>query len=159
MWLKDFIPFGERQRRDINPTRGSLTTLHGEINSLFDRALARIPGLALGMDGFNIDVVDEDKEIHVKAELPGVSEEDISLRLSDNILIIQGEKKQEKQLENKEYYLMERRYGTFTRSIALPFNVESDKVEAEMDHGVITVRIPKSPEVLQRAKEIKLKKK
>ena len=108
-----------------------------------------------------IDVSETDAEIKMEAELPGVEEKDVEVVLSDGCLTIKGEKKQEKKekKEKKEdYYLHERSYGSFARSVTLPFDADPDKVKAKFANGVLTVTLPKPPEAKAKAKKIPIGK-
>ena len=101
------------------------------------------------------DVSETEKEVIVKAEVPGVDKKDIHINLSEGLLTIKGEKKQEKEDENENYHCVERRYGTFSRTMRLPFEVEADKVDATYKHGVLKLTLPKSETA--KAKEIEIK--
>jgi HSP20 family protein len=94
----------------------------------------------------NINVSETENEIRVTAELPGVSEDDIDVRLDDDVLTIRGEKKFERSEggEKEDYHFVERSYGTFQRSLRLPTHVEPDKVQANCDNGVLKITLPKS---------------
>ena len=105
-----------------------------------------------------MDVRETDKEIVVEAELPGIDDKDISLSLQDGILTIRGEKKHERDEENESYRMMERRYGSFQRSLRLPHTVDEDKVEANFDKGVLKVKLLKRPEAIGRQRTIPIKK-
>ena len=98
--------------------------------------------------------------IDVTAELPGVEEKDIELTLANGLLTIRGEKKTERDEKetNKNWHVIERSYGAFSRSIALPFEPASDKVEAKFDKGVLRVHLPKPPEVASKQQRIAIKK-
>ena len=85
----------------------------------------------------HLDVTETDKEIVVEAELPGIDEKDVSLALQDGVLTIRGEKKHEHDEEKENYRVMERRYGSFQRSVRLPDTVDEDKVEASFNNGVL----------------------
>ena len=131
---------------------------------LFDRP-ARIPSFdepfGFGMRIPAVDVVERGKEFRLKAELPGMDEKDIDVELSDRMLTISGEKKEER-VEGEEdgnYYHSERRYGSFKRLFTLPEGVDPDKVEASFKKGVLTVTLPKTPEAQKRTKKIKVKAK
>lgn len=89
-----------------------------------------------------MDVTETDKEIVVEAELPGIDEKDVSLALQDGILTIRGERKHERDEEKENYRMMERRYGSFQRSVQLPDAVDEDKVEATFNNGVLKVSLP-----------------
>ena len=91
-----------------------------------------------------IDMSETDKELVLKAELPGMTEKDVDISITRDMLTISGEKKQEKEQTEKGWYRMERHYGSFTRSIPLPYEIESDKAEALYKNGVLTIRLPKS---------------
>jgi HSP20 family protein len=107
-----------------------------------------------------VDVLDKEKEIQIRAELPGMDEDDIEIRLSDRLLTIQGEKKEEREEGEKEgsYYLTERRYGSFQRSFPIPDGIDTDKVDAAFKKGVLTVTLPKTKEALAKVKKIEVKK-
>ena len=105
-----------------------------------------------------IDVSETDAEIKMEAELPGVEEKDVEVVLSDGCLTIKGEKKQEKEEKKQDYYLHERSYGSFARSVTVPFDADPDKVKAKFANGVLTVTVPKPPEVKAKAKKIPIGK-
>ena len=90
-----------------------------------------------------VDILEEKDAIYMKAELPGVKPDEVQLHVENNILTISGERKFDKEEKKEGYHRIERSYGTFTRSFALPKGVDADKVEADIDAGVLTVRIPK----------------
>ena len=94
-----------------------------------------------------VDVSETDKEITVAAELPGVDEKDLDLSLVDDVLTIKGEKKQEREEKRESYQLTERSYGRFHRSMRLPFEPDAKKIKATFKSGVLTVTVPKPPEV------------
>lgn len=93
-----------------------------------------------------VDIYEEKDAIYVKTELPGVKPEQVQLHVENNILTLTGERKLANEENREGYHRVERTYGTFTRSFALPNNVASDQVEAEMTDGVLTVKIPKRAE-------------
>lgn len=98
------------------------------------------------MDEFqpDIDIADEDGAYIVKASVPGVKPEEIEISLTDNRLTIKGESKEDKEVKEENYWMRERRYGTFVRTLTLPMTVNSDKAEATHENGVLTLRLPKS---------------
>jgi HSP20 family protein len=103
----------------------------------------------------SLNVAETKNELVVKAEVPGMDFKDIDISLSDGVLTIKGEKKQEKEEKEADYHLVERSYGVFTRSIPLPQEVESDKISASYKGGVLKVTLPKSEET--KKKEIRIK--
>ena len=93
-----------------------------------------------------MDITETDKEITVTAELAGMDRKDVDISIDDNGLTIKGEKKSEHEQKDANQYLAERTYGKFTRTIALPADIERDKIEAAFKKGVLTIKLPKSPE-------------
>ncbi len=105
----------------------------------------------------HMDVVDSEKEIKVSAELPGMDEKDIDVSITREALTIRGEKKEEKEEQGKDYYRSERSFGSFTRTIALPVDIETEKATASFKKGVLTVRLPKSKQTIEETKKITIK--
>lgn len=104
-----------------------------------------------------VDVVEKDGAYEVTAELPGLEEKDIEVKMTNGMLTIKGEKQEEKEEKKKDYYLHERRFGSFQRSFPVPEGVDTDKVEAKFTKGVLTVTLPKTPEALKAEKKIPVK--
>lgn len=104
-----------------------------------------------------VDVVEDAKAYTVTAELPGMEDKDVNVTVSGGMLVIKGEKKQEKEEKNKNYYLSERSYGSFQRSFALPDSVDQDKIAANFAKGVLTVTLPKNTEAQKAEKKIEVK--
>ena len=104
-----------------------------------------------------MDVAETDKAYEITAELPGMSESDVEVVAANGVLTIKGEKKEEKEEKKKDYYLSERRYGSFERRMQIPEDVEADKIEAAFKKGVLTVTLPKKPEAQKPAKKIEVK--
>jgi HSP20 family protein len=113
---------------------------------------AALVGMAPAMD-----IAEKDKAYQVTAELPGLDEKDIDVTVSDNVLTIKGEKKEEKEEKEKNYYLSERRYGAFQRSFDLPSGVDTAKIEAQFAKGVLTITLPKSAEAQKKQRKIDVK--
>jgi len=101
-----------------------------------------------------VDVVEKDNAYQLTAELPGMDENNIEVQFSDGVLTIKGEKREEKEEKQKDYYVSERRYGSFRRSFQVPEGVDSGKIEASFKNGVLTVTMPKSPEAQKEEKKI-----
>jgi HSP20 family protein len=102
-----------------------------------------------------VDVTETDDEIKVSAELPGMDDEDIDVSLSDDMLTISGEKKEEREEKREGYYRTERSYGAFRRAIPLSTTVDDEKVDAVFQNGVLTVALPKTGEA--KAKKVTIK--
>jgi HSP20 family protein len=97
-----------------------------------------------------VDIVEKDNAFEMTAELPGLDAKNIELSLSDDVLTIKGEKKEEKEENTKDRYVSERRYGSFRRSVQLPASVDVGKIEATYKSGVLTVMLPKSAEAQKK---------
>lgn len=106
-----------------------------------------------------VNISETEKEIIVTANVPGISSEDISVEVSDNILTLSGQMNKEHKEEDKEkkYYRYERESGSFSRSFSLPVRVDEDKIEAETKNGVLTITLPKSE--IESKKKIQIKAK
>ncbi len=138
-----------------------------EVDRLFDNFLGGgFPSLTGLRQGFpsasqmmtpTLDVKENEKEIVVKADLPGLDEKDINLTVHNGVLSLRGEKKSEHTDERENYHVMERSYGSFQRSIRLPETIDEDKAEARFDKGVLTITLPKRPEMVSTQKKIEIK--
>ena len=104
-----------------------------------------------------VDVAEKDKEYEITAELPGMDEKNIEIKLSNGTLTIKGEKKEEKEEREKDYYVSERRYGSFMRSFQVPEGVDTGKIEATFSKGVLNVKLPKTAEAQKSEKTISVK--
>jgi HSP20 family protein len=102
-----------------------------------------------------VDIFEEKEAIVVQAELPGVKSEDLHITVENDLLTISGERRFDKREDKGEWHRVESVYGTFTRSFALPKTVAADQIEANLDGGVLTVRLPKRQEAKPRKIEIK----
>lgn len=124
---------------------GSLFDLHRQVNRLFDDLIDSGPsqGMAASTGWPQLEIEQQDNQIRVVAELPGVNEEDIDLTIEDGMLTLSGEKRSERKDDNG---YSERAYGRFERRIALPSNVDDEKCSADFKNGVLTVTIPRAEE-------------
>lgn len=105
-----------------------------------------------------VDVTEKEKEYEITAELPGLDENNVDVKFAEGMLTIKGEKREEKEEKKKDYYLSERRFGSFQRSFQVPEGVDADKITATFKNGVLTVTLPKSPEAQKKEKKITIKK-
>jgi HSP20 family protein len=139
----------------------SIGSLFREVEKTFEDFARRTPfrGFTEAALAPKIDVVEGKDAIDVTAELPGVDEKDIDVSLADGVLTIRGEKKSERDEQDKEknWHVIERSYGSFTRAIPLPFDPDMKKVDAKFDKGVLRVHLPKPPEVAKKEKKIEIK--
>ncbi|TAV49725.1 Hsp20/alpha crystallin family protein [Rhizobium leguminosarum] len=124
--------------------------------SIFDRAFSRMPA-AFSRGMLAVDLVESEKAFELSAELPGVDAKDLDVTLADGVLTIKGEKNETKEEKENDYYLSERRYGSFHRSLELPRGVDSEKIEAKFSNGVLKVTLPKTPERQKNDKKITVK--
>ncbi|WP_448956672.1 Hsp20/alpha crystallin family protein [Labrys neptuniae] len=168
MSVRDLIPWA-RSNGDQLPTlfrtgeRDPFLSLHREVNRLFDDvfrgfdtrlpAFGRIGGSGAGWP--NVEISDNDKEIKVTAEVPGLAEKDVEVFLSEGVLTLKGEKRSE--TEDKERQFSERFYGQFERRIPVGREVEEDKVSARFRNGVLTVTLPKTAKAQTQIKRIEVK--
>lgn len=103
-----------------------------------------------------VDISETDSEYLIKAELPEVKKEDVKITLEDGVLTMQGERRQEKEEKGTRYHRVERSYGSFVRSFALPDLVDETKVKAEYKDGVLNLHLPKSEKAKPKAIEVKV---
>jgi HSP20 family protein len=161
MTKKNIVPSEKKsvpvKREEYHP----FSLLRQEMNTLFDNFLS---GFELepfkgrfGAFSPSIDVKESEKDISVTAELPGIDDKDIDVSLTRDSLTLKGEKKEEKEEKGKDFYRMERSFGTFTRTIPLPSEIDTDKVKAEFKKGVLTVTLPKTAKAIKEKKKISVK--
>ncbi|MBO1905742.1 Hsp20/alpha crystallin family protein [Microvirga sp. 3-52] len=160
MNMRDLIPWGRNQQTTPSRYRDEgdpFLTLHREMNRLFDdvfRGFDMVPfGGMSRMAGWpHMEVVENDKDVRISAELPGLEDKDVEILMGDGVLTIRGEKKSE--IEDKERAFSERTYGRFERRIPLAWEVEEDKIDASFRSGVLTLTLPKSAESRPEARRI-----
>jgi HSP20 family protein len=117
----------------------------GEFNRLFD-TLFQTANTGSERWAPAMDLVEADDHFLLKADLPGLSEEDVTIEVQDGTLTISGERKSEHEKREKGWYRVERSFGRFSRSLTLPEGVDADKIDASFDKGVLEIRIPKPEE-------------
>ena len=147
----------------LTRNRSSVPTTIDNLRDEFDRVLQNWwrdngdvePGLSAGSWHPKIDLSETDEAMEVKVDLPGCKPEDVEISVVDDRLTIQGKRMEEKESKDKRVHRIERSFGSFYRSIALPAGTDADRVSAESDNGVITITLPKSAEV--KAKKIAVK--
>ena len=120
-----------------------LTSLQDEVGRLFRRVGGADGGTGRESWMPSIDVIETSQAIKIKADMAGMKPEDVNLEVEENVLTLSGERRFEEQVEEGKYYRIERRYGSFSRSIALPQGVDTDAIEAHFEHGVLEVVVPK----------------
>lgn len=149
MNIRDLVPW----RRNIPVRReveSPVSSLQHEMNQLFDRFFEGFPFEPFDWSGGfasfrpRIDVSETDTEVTVSAELPGVDEDDIDVSVRGDALTISGERREEKEEHDRDYYRREQLYGNFQRTIPLPNGIDTDHVSAAFKRGVLTVHLPKT---------------
>lgn len=139
-----------------NPMR-ELVQMQNEFERMFDESVNRsfTNSLNLGQTVMPIDIVENDDQFVVKADLPSIDPDDLDITVADDVLTISGEWHDEELNDNEQYQLRERRYGRFSRSINLSVPVEVDQIDASYENGTLTLHVPKSERV--RPKKISVK--
>jgi len=157
------------------PVRHPIDVFRQEIDRLFDdfttgflvwpfarRGAEAAPAVRVPSAAFvntpAVDVVEKDKAYEITAELPGLEEKNIEVEVADDVLSIRGEKSEAKEEKKKDYYLSERRYGTFQRSFRLPQHVDAGRIDASFANGVLTFVLPKTAEAQQKQRKIEIRK-
>lgn len=160
--------FNRKKQNEIakrNDERSSLETFNKKMNNLFEDFFGdwdislRNGSEFLRSEGFSpqIDLTEDDKNIYVEADLPGLNEKDIDVELKDNILTISGEKKEENEVKEKKYHKMERSYGYFKRSVSLDSEIDEEKIKANFKNGVLKIELPKDQSKISKSKKIQIK--
>jgi HSP20 family protein len=139
-YLKTWEPFKE------------LVGLRDDMDRLFETFFGNLPERKDWFWAPVIDVAENNGNIEVKAELPGINKDDLKISVRDNVLSISGERKQESETKDKKFHRIERSYGKFNRIISLPADVDADKIKAIYKDGVLSITLPK-PESM-KTKEI-----
>jgi HSP20 family protein len=137
---------------------GGLSTLHDQVNRLFNETMFRGQGEGAALTTWApaVDIYETPNELVVKADLPDVNEKDIDVRVENNLLTITGERKFEKNISEDNYLRVERSYGSFSRSFSLPNTVNAEAIQAEYKNGVLTVRLPKREESKPRQVKVSI---
>lgn len=142
------------------------TAMRDEMDRMFERfehGWPRLPSLiarGLGREAMlpEVDVREDEKQVMIEVDLPGVDENNVSVTMANGVLTIKGEKKSEREEKEENYFLAERSYGKFERSLTLPETIDENQIEAKFDKGVLTVTAQKKPEAVKAEKKIEIKK-
>ena len=153
--MRSLVPFSWStdlfRRNDNDP----FAAMQKEINRMFeDFGRGSLMRLSNGDTSPRIDVAETDNAIEVTAELPGIDEKDVDVVLRDDLLTIKGEKKSEREEKKKDYHLVERSFGSFSRTIQLPFEADSEAVKANFAKGVLKISVAKPAEVKEKTVKI-----
>jgi HSP20 family protein len=133
----------------------NLSNLQEQVNQLFDSATpAQADNSALTSWAPAVDIHETENEVVLKADIPGVNEKDIDVRVENNTLTVRGERNFSKEVKEDNYLRIERTYGSFSRSFGLPNTVNTEAIKAEYKNGVLTVEMPKRAE--SKPKQVKI---
>jgi len=147
-----------------NPFK-EIDELHNRLNSLFNSSLGRVPLRSTAEQEENVtvtewaplvDITEDEKEYVIKAELPEVQKEDLSVVVENGVLTIHGERRFEKEEKGKRYHRVERAYGAFSRSFTIPDDADGLKVNAEFKEGLLRVHLAKSEKAKPKTVEVKV---
>ena len=157
------------KRGESSPVADSLTRMHREMDRWFDEMASSfgLPSLASrwpagGRSASSIesvyrpeiDVSGDDNRYEIKLDVPGMSESDLSIELRDDVLVIRGEKQESDEDKGKHYYRVERRYGAFQRTLALPDDANADEIDARLEKGVLRLEIPRRASSVKNVRRI-----
>jgi HSP20 family protein len=135
-----------------------LASLQDRMNRIFEQTLSRFQGdregLIAGAWAPVVDIYETPDSVVLKAELPGLSTQDIDIQVRDNVLTLKGERRLQKEVKEESYLRLERAYGSFQRAFTLPAAIQADKIRAVFKDGVLEVNIPKAEEA--KPKQIKI---
>jgi len=162
MRISNLLPTVQRSTRrdDDHP----FYSLQRQMNSLFDDFFTGFDAAPRGLSGGgvgsfvpSIDVKESEKDFTIRAELPGVDEKDIEVNVTGDTVTLRGEKKEEKEDKGKNYYYLERSYGSFNRVIPLGSEADADKAQASFKNGVLNITIPKSQSAKVKGTKVPIK--
>ena len=168
MTLRDLINW--EKSLDIPVIKGkigspSLSRLQEEVNRIFDHFskgmevyMTEWSGREKGSSLLAVDLIEEEDSFVVKAELPGIAPEAVDISITKDSLIIRGERKEEKEETEKNYIRRETSYGSFFRQMSLPQTALTDNAEASFKNGILTIKIPKKAEAIQKPRKLAIKK-
>jgi HSP20 family protein len=134
-----------------------LVTLREKMNRLFEDAVTsrgEQKDLITSSWAPAVDIYEDENQLVLTAEVPGIDEKDIEIKLEDNTLSIHGERKMEKETKEENYHRLERAYGSFYRSFTLPNYIDQEKIQAQHENGILKITMPKKPELKTRKVKI-----
>ena len=156
--LKEIKP-AERRSAEIKPWR--LADIETAFERMFDDSWLRpFPRFwrprTFTLEAPSLDMFEEKDDLVIKAEIPGLTKDEIEVSMAGNMLTLKGEKKKEEETKEKDYYRCERSFGSFSRTIELPLAVKSEAVKAEFKNGVLEIRLPRAEEVKKNVVQVKV---
>ena len=147
---------GDKYLSRWEPFRDMLS-LRADMDRLFSGLLGGVPEDREGFWAPVVDIEEDSDKIVVKAEIPGMTREDIKVSVQGNLLTITGERKHENEIKNKTFHRIERAYGKFSRMITLPTDVDADKVKATYKDGILNIALPKPESVKPKHIDVEIK--
>ena len=161
--LKSLIPFHHKSHEVVQESgkvRDPFLSLRQEMDQLFDNFFngSAVSSRDVGWGMPTMEVTNGEKDLVVTAELPGMEENDVEVKISGDMLTLEGEKKEESEKKEGDTTYSERRYGKFSRAIRLPFEPEDQKIDASFDKGVLTVRLERPEGSEKKTRQIEIKK-
>ncbi len=162
MRFKDLIPWDRDWKDSGSP---NFVSMHDAMDKFFDHYyhFGFNPNVFANDKSFGktltpkIDIAETKTDVLITAELPGLEEKDVEVHFADRALVVKGEKKSEKEDKKKDYHRVERVYGSFNRTIPIPVEVDSEKIDAKFKNGVLKVTLPKTEEAQNKVKKIEVK--
>ena len=163
MSLRELMHWNRGSRLPAGATNGferSLQNMQEEMNHLLENFYGNLlpAGWAKEPSVPAVDIIETETGFEVKAEVPGLGVEDVAVSVSDGLIKIEGEKKEEKQEEGKDFLRRETSYGSFSRTVALPESADCNKADATFKNGMLTIQVPKKAEAMQKPKKVAIKK-
>lgn len=136
-----------------------LRTIQEQMNRLIDLAWNRESGEDIREGAWQppVDIYEDENSVIIKAELPDVDQKDIEVNIEDNTLVLRGERKQDQSIKKENYHRIERYYGSFQRSFALPLSIDREKVKASCEKGILTIILPKREETKPKQINVEVK--
>jgi len=139
-----------------DPVR-EMVSMRDSMDRVFEDFFSRSPANVEGYGTIDINMVQTDEAVVIKASIPGIKPDDINISITGDTLTIRGETKEDEEFNDSEYHVREMRFGSFARSILLPSRIVSDKASAEFENGVLKLTLPKAEEVKPKTITIKAK--
>lgn len=165
MNIKDMIPFRKHHLSNYSDLGfHHFSEMQDRLNDVINNFLSNVPMNVPTIPGTSsflmpvMNVSENDNHVNVKVELPGISEKDVTIESINNQLIIKGEKKEEKEEKETNYYVRESSYGSFLRTVSLPFEIDINKSTATFKNGVLHISVEKPKESVSSTKMIPIKK-
>jgi len=155
LWRQGDVPERRDEEHPFHSMQREMNRLFDDFFNGFD--VAPLSETSFGTISPSVGIRENDKEISVQVELPGMDEKDVEILLTDNALTIKGEKKEEKEDKGKDYYYMERAFGSFHRVIPLPLGIDHGKADAKFKKGILHITLPKTAEAKIKGKKIAIK--